>query len=346
MDRNMDKKNMGKPYLKIIVLVAILGCLLPGPLLGEPAEEIVYRQKWLLNTSVVGGLYAQTRGLFRDAGLAVTIKAGGPERDAIRELELGYAHFGVASADQVIRALAKGAPVVVLAQIFQRNPLQWAYYDDGPVIERLGDLKGKTIGITFGGNDETIMRTLMASGGLRETDVRLFSVRYDYTPFFKRRVDIWPVYRNTQAIILSEKLEKNGESLRFLDPAEFGVRFVANSVVTSRRLLDTRPDTVRRFTTVLLAGWQQALAPANREKALNSIRQFDRDTSLPILDRQLAVTRALVHPRVDVPIGTIDGAAWTQTEEIMRAQAQISRPAHVHRALYPVGRPLTQPGPR
>lgn len=343
----MAKKNMGTPYLRLLItLVVIIGYMLPGPAAGEPPEEIVYRQKWLLNTSAVGGLYAQTHGLFRDAGFAVTIKAGGPERDAIRELELGYAHFGVASADQVIRALAKGSPVVVLAQIFQKNPLQWVYYNNGPAIARLGDLTGKTIGVTFGGNDETIMRTLLASGGLREKDVRLFSVRYDYTPFFNRRVDIWPVYRNTEAIILSEKLKKNGESLQFLDPAEFGVRFVANSVVTSRRLLDTRPDTVRRFTTALLAGWQQALAPTNREKALNSIRQFDRDTSLPILEKQLGVTRSLVHPSADVPIGAIDAAAWAQTEEIMRAQGQISRPAHVHRALCPVARPMVQPGLR
>ena len=45
------------------------------------------------------------------------------------------------------------------------------------------DLAGKTIGITFGGNDETIMRALLASAGLKENQVKLASVRYDYTPF-------------------------------------------------------------------------------------------------------------------------------------------------------------------
>ncbi len=59
--------------------------------------------------------------------------AGDPERDAIRELELGNATFGVASADQVIRARAKGAPVVVIAQLFQINPLQWIYRGVKPV---------------------------------------------------------------------------------------------------------------------------------------------------------------------------------------------------------------------
>ena len=62
--------------------------------------EVVYRLKWLKNMSTVGDLYAAADDCFRTAGLDVVIKAGGPERDAIRELELGQAQFGVASADQ------------------------------------------------------------------------------------------------------------------------------------------------------------------------------------------------------------------------------------------------------
>jgi ABC-type Mn2+/Zn2+ transport system ATPase subunit len=44
---------------------------------------------------------------------------------------------------------------------------------------------GKTIGITFGGNDETIMRALLAKYDIKEDEVKFFSVRYDYTPFYK-----------------------------------------------------------------------------------------------------------------------------------------------------------------
>ncbi|MBW1846650.1 MAG: ABC transporter substrate-binding protein, partial [Deltaproteobacteria bacterium] len=76
---------------------------------AEASVKINYRLKWLFNASVVGDLYADVNNYFSTEGLDVKIKEGGPERDAIRELELGYAQFGVASADQVIRALSKGA---------------------------------------------------------------------------------------------------------------------------------------------------------------------------------------------------------------------------------------------
>jgi NitT/TauT family transport system substrate-binding protein len=344
----MDKKNMGKPYLKKTGRILHLFCLFFMAAVylslgttslnaADNGEEIVYRLKWLKNVSTVGDLYAKEAGLFQAAGLSVSIKDGGPERDAIKELELGYAQFGVASADQVIRAAAKGAPVVVVAQIFQINPLQWIYYDDEAPIEEIKTLKGKTIGITFGGNDETIMRTLLGTAGLSEKDVRFFSVRYDYTPFYNRSVTLWPVYRNAQAILLGEKLKAAGKGVRFLDPERFGIRFAANSVVTSAQLLKSRPDKVHLFVTTLLAGWKEAIKPINQEKALQIIHSFERDTPLDMLEKQLVVTRMMVQPDPGIPIGTIDAAAWHQTEQMMRDQGQIPRPVDVQKILQPFG---------
>ena len=182
-----EEKNM-KRLLRYAALFA--GVLTTMLFMAEgvmAADKLSYRLKWLFNTSVVGDLYADVRGHFQEARLSVDVKSGGPERDAIKELELGQAEFGVASADQVIRALAKGAPVVVIAQLFQVNPLQWIYRQNAPPISQLADLKGRVIGVTYGGNDETIMRTLLAKAGLAEPDVKLFNVRYDYTPFYRGR---------------------------------------------------------------------------------------------------------------------------------------------------------------
>lgn len=318
-----------------VVLIGVLIAAAFPPAVSSGAEEVNYRLKWLFNTSVVGDLYADVGGDFAAAGLDVTVKAGGPERDAIKELELGQAQFGVASADQVIRALAKGAPVVVLAQLFQINPLQWIYRQADPPIARLEDLRGRTIGITFGGNDETIMRTLLAKAGLTEKDVRLFSVRYDYTPFYRKQVDIWPVYRNAQGVVIGQKMTANGEPVRFLIPSDFGVKFVANSVVTSRQMVTERPETVRRFIQALLAGWEAALDPARHDMVIAMLRQFDKDTPGPQLEAQLAITRDLVKPLAGVPVGIIDSQAWVQTEQIMMDQNQIEKPVNVETALMP-----------
>jgi len=305
-----------------------------GVMASESAgQQLTYRLKWLFNISVIGDLYADENGYFKAAGLDVTIKEGGPERDAIRELELGYADFGVASADQVIRAVSKGAPVVVIAQLFQANPLQWVYRADRFSIGQIADLKAKTIGITFGGNDETIMRTLLAKGGISEEEIRIYSVRYDYTPFYRRKVDLWPVYVNAQGPIIGQKLERAGEKVAFFDPSAYGVNFVANSVVTSVRMMREHPDTVKQFTQSLLKGWEEALKLENSKAALDMLRKFDKDTPRPILEKQLVMTRKLVKPAEAVGIGAIDIDAWKQTENIMLEQKLIQKPVGVYKVL-------------
>lgn len=296
-------------------------------------EPITYRLKWLFNTSVVGDLYADSHHFFTKEGLTVTFKEGGPERDAIRELELGRAQFGVASADQVIRALSKGAEVVVIAQFFQVNPLQWMYRPDKIKINRLADLEGQVLGVTFGGNDETILRTLLAKAGLTEADVKLYSVRYDYTPFIQKIVNFWPVYRNTQAVFLAEKLRGSGDTFAFFNPVDYGVRFVANSLVTSREMLLNQPETVRKFTAALLRGWQAAMDPDNADQAVETLRRYDKDSSVETLRQELAITRRLVQPDAAIPIGFIDTEAWEQTEQIMVAQGLVPAPVHVEKAL-------------
>jgi NitT/TauT family transport system substrate-binding protein len=296
-------------------------------------EDITYRLKWLYNTSVVGDLYADVQGIFENHGLRVAIKEGSPERDAIKELELGHAHFGVASADQVIRAQSKGAPIVVIAQLFQENPLQWIFRPDKVAIADVHDLKGKKVGVTFGGNDETIMKALLTKYGLTSDDVSLFSVRYDYTPFYQGKVDLWPVYQNAQGIIIGEKLRKAGENIDFFRPAIFNVRFVANSVVTTRHMVEKRPRTVQQFVSALMKGWREALRPINAEKAVATIQRFDQDTPIGLIRKQLEATRALIKPSEDTVIGSIDVEAWAQTEKIMIGQRLIPGPVLIERSL-------------
>jgi NitT/TauT family transport system substrate-binding protein len=299
---------------------------------GEAAAEgtsVVYRLKWVANMSTVGDYYALSHGYFREQSLDVAIKPGGPERDAIRELEMGHAHFGVASADQVIRALAKGAPVVVVAQLFQVNPLQWIYRADRLSIKGLADLKGRRLGVTFGKNDEIIMRTLLARAGIDERQVKLFSVRLDYAPFFSGAVDLWPVYVNTQGIEIGQRMRASGETIRFMDPNQYGVRFVANSVVTSEEMIKRRPEHVRRFVGALLKGWRQAMDPENSTRAMAVVRSYDRDTADQVLQLQLRATRELIQPSPSHVIGAIDQRAWQQTEDIMLQHQQIARPVKV-----------------
>jgi NitT/TauT family transport system substrate-binding protein len=295
--------------------------------------ELNYRLKWLFNTSVAGDIYTDAKGYFKEAGLKVHVKEGSPEKNAINELELGHSDFGVASADQVIRALDKGAKIMVLAQLFQVNPMQWIYRTDQPQIKTLDDLRGRNIGITFGGNDETVMNTLFAKASITSKDVKITGVRFDFTPFFKREVDVWPVYFNSQGVILKDKLEKEGERVYFFNPADFGVNFVANSVITSEKVWKNRPEVVKKFMDALLKGWEAAMDPANETDVLMEVKKQDKESNDELRRLQLIATRELIKPSAAVKIGTMDVEAWKQTEAIMLNEKQIKKPVRVETIL-------------
>ena len=320
----------GRLYVLIIATILVLFTSIPNQVVGK---TINYRLKWLINTSVAGDIYAAEYDFFKNVGLQVKVKPGGPERDAIRELELGYAQFGVASADQVIRATAKGAKIIVIAQLFQINPMQWIYRSDEVRLNSLADLKGKNVGITYGGNDETIMRALLAAGNLSADDVTLSSVRYDYTPFFRRKVEIWPVYRNTQGIFLRNELAGAGEKVDFFNPAEFGIQFVANSVITTEQIVEKEPKLVENFRQALLAGWEAALDPKNVQKTIAAIELHDKDSTREMIQEQLDATRALIKPSPNFTIGKIDSNSWNQTEKIMLNQKLIKAPVNIESRL-------------
>ena len=329
------KRQLQIPGLLTVIIVLVIGVGGCGKK-EQPLEEVNYRLKWLFNISVVGDLWADAHGNFERNGLKVTLKPGGPEKDAIKELEIGHAQFGVASADQVIRAVSKGSPIVVLAQLFQVNPLHWIYRPDKTPLKTPQDLKGRIIGITYGGNDEAIMRALLAKYDIKEDEVDLFSVRYDYTPFYQGKVDLWPLYRNAQAPIIGEKLRKAGETFDLMSPSKLGIQFVANSVVTTQKMLEEHPETVKRFKKALLQGWREALDPENMDKAIDTVLKYNQETPQEIVRKQLPATRILMLPESGFEFGKIDVAAWKQTEQIMLVQKLIAGPVHIENRLDPV----------
>ncbi len=318
---------------KIILLLSVILFTSFNTLAHSKDVQINYRLKWLFNTSVAGDVLADVDGYFSDAGLKVRVKEGSPEKNAINELELGRADFGVASADQVIRALEKGGRIIVIAQLFQVNPMQWIYRADQSEIKTLQDLKNRRVGITFGGNDETIMKSLLSKAGIKNSELSITGVRFDFTPFLRKKVDIWPVYRNSQGVILQDKLAKEGESVYFLNPADFGINFVANSVITSENSVKHHPDRVEKFLTALLKGWEAAMNPLNEKIVLNALKKLDRGKNDDIRRKQLIATRALIKPADSVRIGTIDVNGWKQTEEIMLRLGQIKKPVNVEKRL-------------
>ncbi|MCX7002456.1 MAG: ABC transporter substrate-binding protein [bacterium] len=106
----------------IIHHFAWLLLLLPLPLAAAAAVPVRLQLKWPHQFQFAGYYAAQAQGYYQAAGLAVEIIPCAPGTDAVHTVVAGQAEFGVGTTDLLLRR-AQGAPVVVLAVIFQHSPL-------------------------------------------------------------------------------------------------------------------------------------------------------------------------------------------------------------------------------
>jgi len=335
---------MKRKWLSIVgLLVAfIIAAAASYVLLTSPTYEnttLTYRLKWLANTGFVGDLYADNYGLYTEEGLDVLVEPGGPENNPIRGLGTGRVEFGVASSDQVIRALARTdtansnqRELVVIAQIYHQNPVRWIHRSTSVMVDDSSDLEKYSIGVTAGDTDETILRALETKHKL---NLSTREVSYSYAPFFNESVELFPVYLNTQGVEIKRQMASSGIKTAFFNPIDYGVDIASNSIVTTARMIRENPDTVRAFLRATLKGWREALDKENLEKSVNvmvSHTAFDKskaDSVRSVLRRKIKYTRNLVIPFNESSIGTIDTTAWKQAEEVMLEQGLIRQPVEI-----------------
>jgi ABC-type nitrate/sulfonate/bicarbonate transport system substrate-binding protein len=84
-------------------------------------DQVSMQLKWKHQFQFAGYYAALEQGFYRDAGLDVSIREGGPDIDVTDTVATGKADFGVCSAN-VLRDWTAGHRLVVLAAIFQHSP--------------------------------------------------------------------------------------------------------------------------------------------------------------------------------------------------------------------------------
>src|ERR1700730_9718089 len=105
--------------LRRLILAACVVLLTSPP--AAALDSVSLQLKWKHQFQFAGYYAALEQGFYRNAGLDVTIREGGPDIDVAETVARGEADFGACSAS-VLREWATGRRLVVLAAIFQHSP--------------------------------------------------------------------------------------------------------------------------------------------------------------------------------------------------------------------------------
>ena len=119
---------------------------------AHAAEKVTLQLKWVTQAQFAGYYVAKENGYYGEAGLDVTINAGGPDISPPQVIAGGGADVIIDWMPSALASREKGVALVNIAQPFKRSGMMLTCRKETG-IAKPADFKGKTLGVWFFGNE-------------------------------------------------------------------------------------------------------------------------------------------------------------------------------------------------
>jgi len=175
---------------KFLMAAAATAALMAGSAAAY-AEAVTIQLKWVTQAQFAGYYVAEKQGFYKDAGLDVTIKPGGPDIAPPQVIMGGGADVVVDWMPSALASREKGVPLVNIAQPFKRSGMMLTCRKDTG-ITKPEDFKGKTLGVWFSGNEYPFL-SWMSQLGLKTTGgpdgVTVLKQGFNVDPLLQKQAD-------------------------------------------------------------------------------------------------------------------------------------------------------------
>ena len=175
--------------LGLTIAIAIAaGLALASSSQGQGLTKVTLQSKWVVQAQFAGYYAAQAKGYYKQAGLDVTIKAGGP--DILPEqVVLGrQAEFGINWMPSTLAQRDTGNDLVNIAQVYARSGTTEVTFKKSG-INTFKKMRGKKFGVWIFGNEFEQRAALVKNGMDPDKDVQLVKQNFDMLAFLNGEID-------------------------------------------------------------------------------------------------------------------------------------------------------------
>lgn len=231
-------------------------------------DKIRFATNWLAEAEHGGFYQALADGTYAAAGLDVAILPGGPLTANRLLLAAGRVEFSMgANMLSAFDAAGVGAPSIVVASVFQKDPIVLIAHP-GVGLDRFEDLPKASA--AFIGKDTfvSVWRWLKNVYGFSDAIVKPYT--FNAAPFLADRTSIQQGYVTSEpfAIAREGRFQPNVFLL-----ADHGYASYSTTIEARADLVRSKPDLVQRFVDASMAGWCAYLYGDNR--AANALIRRD-----------------------------------------------------------------------
>lgn len=284
--------------IRTVILAGAASAILSAPACA--ADKIVFLTSWYAQAEHGGFYQAKATGLYEKAGLDVEIRMGGPQVNGMQLLLAGEADAIMGYDIQVLQAAEKGLPAVTVAASFQYDLQGMMTHDD---VKSLRGVKDKTILVSSAGMTAW-WPWLKKKYGLSNDQVKAYT--FNLQPFFADKGVVQQAYPSSEPFQAQEK----GIPVNFYLFAKDGYPPYGTTIVTTRKLIEAKPEAMRKFVAATMEGWKSYVDNPGPGNAL--IKEANPKMSDAQIAFGIEKMRALkvLGGDENVPIGTMTEARW------------------------------------
>jgi len=326
MNRKLLLGGILATFAVAIVLVLIIG---PGKKIDSNNFQITFATDWKAEAEHGGFYEALAKGYYKDAGLDVTIKQGGPSVNVPQLLATNTIQFGIGSNNFIPLNIvaAKAGSKAVMAS-FQKDPQVLITHprDD---IKSIADMKGKPI-LVADATISSFWQWLKAKYGFTDDQIRKYT--FNLAPFLTDKNAIQEGYLSSEPYTIER--EGHFKPQVFL-LSDYGYPGYAAFILATDQMIADHPDVVQKFVDASIRGWVEYLygdpTPAN-----DLIKAANPEMTDELLAHGIATLKA--NGIVDsgdtekLGIGAMTDARWQQFFSEMSTTGVFPKDLDVHNA--------------
>ncbi len=298
----------------------------PAPVAKEtpaPVAKVTLVLQWVVQSQFAGYFAALDKGYYKEEGLDVTIKPGGPDISPGQVVGSGGAEIGVGwLPGRILAPREQGTKLVNIAQVFQRSgTLEISWKDVN--ITKPADWKGKKVG-TWGLGNEPELYAAMRQVNINPEDpkdVTIVKQPFDMSLLLNREVDAAQAMTyNEYAQVLEAVNPKTGqlykpEDLNVINFNDVGTGMLQDGIMVREDwIADAKnQDTAVKFLKASFKGW--VFCRDNFDECVQIVLKNGPTLGKTHMTWQLNEINALIWPSPN-GIGLMDKKLYDQTIDI------------------------------
>ncbi len=212
----MSKRRLGLAGLAVVVGLLVAGCgggskKATGGEGGGKTTKVTLQLKWVTQAQFAGYYAAKAKGYYKNEGLDVNIKIGGPSITPEQVVLGKQADFGIDWLPSLLASRDHGQNLVNIAQVFTRSGMtELTWKDTG--ITSIAQMAGKKVGVWCCGNENELYAAFRKNNLDPQKDVKIVNQPFNMNLFLNRDVEAAAAMTyNELAQILETKNPKTGK---------------------------------------------------------------------------------------------------------------------------------------